>query len=146
MIVITRGRQINALAPAVFAALADPTNLAGLVPRVRRIELLDRSASGARIVTHMALGPFGDLRSEGDVRWQTDREIVFSAARPVSVEARWTLTPFDRATTLQATLTLDLAPLIGPFAGLVPPREVDAIIGPDLEAALAEIARRVEQA
>ena len=146
MIYVKRSRQIKAPAAAIFAALADPDNLAGLVPRVRRVEMLDRSSTGARIVTHMALGPFGDLRSEGDVRWQLDREIIFSAPRPVPVEARWTLTPIEGGTHIQAALTLDLASLIGPLAGLVPAREVDAIIGPDLEAALAEIARRVEQA
>jgi hypothetical protein len=58
--------------------------------------------------------------------------------------ARWTLTPSGGGTDLRAALTLDLAPLIGPLAALIPQREVVNMIGPDLEAALAEVARRVE--
>ena len=75
---------------------------------------------------------------------KTDREVVFSSQRPVEVEARWTLTPAGVGTDLQAALSLDLAPLIGPFAAFVPQNEVANMVGPDLEAALAEIARRVE--
>jgi len=143
---VIRERLIHAPASAVFAALADPANLAGIIPRVRRIELLSQGADHAQVVTYMALGPFGEIRSAGDVRWQTDREVVFSAQRPVPVEARWTLTALASGTQLQAALALDLAPLIGPFAALVPTAEVAKMVGPDLDAALAAIARRVEPA
>ncbi|MBK9941412.1 MAG: SRPBCC family protein [Kouleothrix sp.] len=146
MIEVSRRRQIAATASAVFAALADPDNLATIVPRVRRIELLERTATRARVATHMALGPFGELRSEGDVRWATDREVVFSTRRPVPVEARWLLTPHNGGTDLLVTLGLDLAALIGPLAALVPANEVAKLITPDLDAALAAIARRVEPA
>ena len=93
----------------------------------------------------MAIGPFIDIRSEGDVRWQPAREVIFRSHRPLPVEARWTLTPSGGGTDLQAALSLDLAPLIGPLAALVPQQEVAKMIGPDLDAALAEVARRVEQ-
>ncbi|MFN8568529.1 MAG: SRPBCC family protein [Kouleothrix sp.] len=146
MIEVSRRRQIAATASAVFAALADPDNLATIVPRVRRIELLERTATRARVATHMALGPFGELRSEGDVRWATDREVVFSTRRPVPVEARWLLTPHNGGTDLLVTLGLDLAALIGPLAALVPANEVAKLVTPDLDAALAAIARRVEPA
>ena len=54
------------------------------------------------------------------------------------------LTENQAGTLLQATLSLDLAPLIGPFTAFVPANEVEKMIAPDLDAALAEIARRAE--
>jgi carbon monoxide dehydrogenase subunit G len=145
VIQINRIRHIDATPQAVFDALADPNNLAGLMPRVSRVEMLDRRADRARIATEMSIGPFSNLRSEGDVYWKPGREVVFSSHRPVSVEARWTLTPSDGGTNLQAAFTLDLAPLIGLLAAFVPQKDVANIVGPDLEAALAEVARRVER-
>jgi hypothetical protein len=53
------------------------------MPRVRRVEMLDRQHDRARIATHMAFGPFGDIRTEGEVRWRRDREVVFRAQWPV---------------------------------------------------------------
>ena len=144
MIRVNRMRYIAARPQAVFAALSDPSNLAGLMPRVRRVELIERLADSARIATQMSIGPFTNIRSEGDVHWETDRQVVFSSQRPVPVEARWTLTPSGSGTDVQAALALDLAPLIGPFAAFVPQNEVANVVGPDLEAALAEIARRVD--
>jgi hypothetical protein len=144
MITVDRSRHINATPQAIFAALSDPDNLSKLLPRVRRIECIQRGTDRARVATHMALGLFGDIRSEGEVRWQTDREVVFSSRRPVPIESRWTLTPTDGGTDLRATLSLDLTPLIGPFAAFVPPDQVTRMIAPDLDTALAEIASRVE--
>jgi carbon monoxide dehydrogenase subunit G len=144
MIYINRSRYIAATPEAVFAALSDPHNLAGLMPRVRRVELMDRQPDRARIATQMTIGPFSNIRSEGDVRWSAGREVVFSSRKPVSVEARWTLTPSGSGTDLQAALSLDLAPLIGLLAAFVPQQDVANMVGPDLDAALAEVARRVE--
>ena len=145
MIRINRTRYIVATPEAVFAALSDPSNLAGLMPRVRRVEMLDRQPDRARIATQMTIGPFSNIYSEGDVRWQAGREVVFNSRRPVPVEARWTLTPCGSGTNLQAALSLDLAPLIGMLAALVPQKDVVNMVGPDLDAALAEVARRVER-
>ena len=144
MICVNRARYIDATPEAVFAALSDPNNLASLMPRVRQIEMMDRQADQARIATRMAIGPFTDIRSEGDVRWQAGREVVFRSQRPLPVEARWTLTPSGCGTNVQAALSLDLAPLIGPLAALVPQHNIANMVGPDLDAALAEVARRVE--
>ncbi|MEO7908426.1 MAG: SRPBCC family protein [Roseiflexaceae bacterium] len=144
MIQINRMRYIDATPEAVFAALSDPNNLAGLMPRVRRVEMLDRQADRARIATQMTIGPFSNIRSEGDVRWQDGREVVFSSRTPLPVEARWTLTPSGSGTDLQATLSLDLTPLMGILAAFVPQQDVANMVGPDLDAALAEVARRVE--
>ena len=145
MIRINRTSYIEATPEAVFAALSDPNNLAGLMPRVRRVEMLDRQPDRARIATQMTIGPFSNIRSEGDVRWQAGREVVFSSRTPVPVEARWILTPCGSGTNLQAAFSLDLAPLIGMLAALVPQQDVANMVGPDLDAALAEVARRVER-
>jgi carbon monoxide dehydrogenase subunit G len=145
MIHINRTRHINATPEAVFAALSDPNNLAGLMPRMRRVEMLDRQPDRARIATQMTIGPFSNIRSEGDVHWSAGHEVVFNSRTPVPVEARWTLTPSGSGTDLQAALSLDLAPLIGILAAWVPQQDVANMVGPDLDAALAEIARRVER-
>lgn len=144
MISVSRNRYIDAPPEAVFAALADPDNLSQIMPRVRRVELVERGVEHARVATHMALGPFGEIRSEGDVYWQPGREVIFSARRPIPVEARWTLTPSGDGTDLQAALSLDLTPIMGPLAAFVPQNEVANMIGPDLDAALSAIARRFE--
>jgi hypothetical protein len=144
MIRVDRTRHIDATPEEVFAVLSDPGNLSELLPRVRRIEFIERKADHARVATHIALGLFGDIRSEGEVRWQTDREVIFSSLRPVPVESRWTLTPANGGTELCAALSLDLAPLIGPFAAFIPNDQVTRMIGPDLDSALAELASRVE--
>lgn len=143
MITAQRSRHIAAPPAAVFAALSDPDQLAALVPRAQRIETVERGPDHARIVAFMAFGPFGDIRSEGDVRWVADREIVFTARRPVQVEARWTLSPSGGGTDLRASLALDLQPLIGPFAAFVPQDAVINMIEPDLDAALDEVVRRI---
>ena len=145
MICVNRARYIDATPEAVFAVLSDPGNLACLMPRVRRVEMTDRQPDRARIAAQMAIGPFTNIRSEGDVRWQSGREVVFRSQKPLPVEARWTLTPSGGGTDLQAALSLDLAPLIGPLAAFVPQNDVANMVGPDLDAALAEVARRVER-
>lgn len=104
MITADRTRHIAAPPEAVFAALSDPARLAGLLPRVRRIELIERDRDRVRIAAHMALGPFGDLRCEGEVRWRADREIVFCSRLPVLVESRWTLAPANGGTDLRGAL------------------------------------------
>lgn len=143
MIHVTRSRQIDAPAAAIFAALSDPNQLANLLPRVRRVEFLERGDTCARLVTHMAFGPFGDLRSEGEACWTDGQEIVFQSQTPVFVEARWTLTPRQNGTEVRADLALNLAPMLGPLATLVPPDQVTRMIAPDLDAALEKLARRL---
>ena len=145
MIRINRTSYIEATPEAVFAALSDPNNLIGLMPRVRRVEMLDRQPDRARIATQMTIGPFSNIRSEGDVHWQAGREVMFRSCTPLPVEVRCILTPCGSGTNLQAAFSLDLAPLIGMLAALVPQQDVANMVGPDLDAALAEVARRVER-
>lgn len=144
MIEVARNRQIAASSAAVFAVLADPRSLVRILPRVRRVELLEQRTASARVATYMALGPFGEFRSEGDVQWQTDREVVFRSRQPMLVEVRWSLAPSTGGSDVRLALGLDLAGLIGPLAALVPAAEVAKLVAPDLEAALAAVARQAE--
>jgi carbon monoxide dehydrogenase subunit G len=145
MITVERTCHIAASPETIFAALSDPDKLSALLPRVQRIEFIERSADHARIATYMALGPFGNIRTEGDLSWQDNREVLFSASKPVAVESRWTLVPANGGTDLHAALSLDLTPLIGPFASFVPAGQVRQMLGLDVDKALAEIASRVGQ-
>jgi carbon monoxide dehydrogenase subunit G len=144
VVTVERSRRIAASASRVFATLSDPQTLAGLLPRVKRVEVLQRGESSARVATHMAMGPFATIRSEGDVFWQQDREVVFTSRHPVSVESRWSFVPDGKGTDLRVMLTIDLAPMLGPFAAMVPSDQVAAMIGLDLDQALTAIARRIE--
>jgi hypothetical protein len=142
---VSRTRFFEAPPATVFSALSDPSQLATLIPRVQRIEFLSRndSVGRARIATYMAFGPFGDIRSEGDVRWLTDREVIFKTDRPAVVEARWMLEPATSGTNVSATLQLDLKPMLGPLAQFIPPDQVTGMLGPDLDAAMNELHRRL---
>ncbi len=144
VVTVERNRRIAASADRVFATLSDPQTLAGLLPRVKKVEVLHRSAASARVATHMAMGPFATIRSEGDVHWRQDQEVVFTSHHPVSVESRWSFAPDGKATNLSVKLTIDLTPMLGPLAAMVPPDQVAGMIGPDLDHALTALARRIE--
>jgi carbon monoxide dehydrogenase subunit G len=139
-----RSRLIQASPEVIFAILAEPDNLASILPRVQRVEVLQRVGDTARVRTHMAIGPIGSFTAEGDVRWQAGRELLFRATQPVLVESRWTLVPEAHATRVTVTMLLDLTPMLGPFAAFIPPASISALVVPDLDAALAAIAKRVE--
>jgi hypothetical protein len=114
-----------------------------LLPRVRKVEMLERHASTARLATHMSLGGiFGAIRCEGDLAWTEPREIIFVVRKPLTVETRWLLLPAVNGTELQATMALDLVPLLGPMAQFVPTAPVADMIAKELEAALHAIASR----
>ncbi|MDZ4717244.1 MAG: SRPBCC family protein [Roseiflexaceae bacterium] len=139
-----RVRIIRATPAAIFALLSEPQNLTTILPRVQRVEILERHASSARVRTHMAFGVLGAITAIGEVQWIEGRELLFHADRPVGVESRWTLLPDPAGTRMIATMVLDLAPMMGPLAAFIPAESVAAMIGPDLDAALSAIARRVE--
>ncbi|MFQ3631775.1 SRPBCC family protein [Roseiflexus sp.] len=144
VVTVERNRRIAASAEHVFATLSDPQTLAGLLPRVKKVEVLHRGTSNARVATHMAVGPFATIRSEGDVHWQKDREVVFTSRHPVSVESRWSFVPDGKETDLKVKLTIDLTPMLGPLAAMVPADQVAGMIEPDLDHALTALARRIE--
>lgn len=141
-ITVRRMRYIAASPNAIFSSLCDPQELTALMPRVRRIELLERGPDYARVATHMALGPFGEIRNEGTVRWLEGREVVFTSNRPMPVSTRWQLTPIDGGTEVEVSLTLDLAPVLGFMAAFVPSDQVIGMVGPDLDAALRTLEQR----
>ncbi len=140
---IVRQREIASSADRIFALLAEPSNLARLLPNVRSVELLDQTAEHARVITTMSLGPLAGFRVEGTVHWQPGREIVFRARAPLAVESRWLLIPVGSGTRVEVTLVLDLASVIGPLAAFVPADKVIAVIAPDMDATLAKIAAEV---
>jgi len=143
MITVSRRSYIEAANPEdVFTALADPNQIGTLMPRFQKVELhnYNQEACTARMVTHMSMGGiFGTIRCEGELTWVEPSEILFKVRTPVSVETRWTLTAALNGTELFATMSLDLAPLLGPMAAFVPPQMVSDILGAELESALKTI-------
>lgn len=144
MITVNRRSYIEGAIPEdVFATLSDPHGLTRLLPRIRKAELLDMKASSARLVTHMALGGiFGTIRCEGDLLWRAPRDILFRVRTPLTLETRWTLVPAVNGTDLQASMSLDLAPLLGPMAQFVPTDSVGDVLGNELASALQAITKR----
>jgi carbon monoxide dehydrogenase subunit G len=141
MIKVIRRSYIEGSTPEqIFAALSDPKGLTQLLPRVRQVEMLERGADRARLVTHMAMGGiFGTIRCEGELSWREPSEIVFVVNKPLPVETRWTLTPAVNGTEVQAAIALDLAPMLGAMAQFVPTNAVDEMMGKELESALAAL-------
>jgi hypothetical protein len=84
-------------------------------------------------------GMFGTIRCEGDLTWTEPGEILFKVLTPVPVETRWTLSPAVNGTDLQATMSLDLAPMLGPMAAFVPVDAVSNLLAKELESALKSI-------
>lgn len=150
MIKVTRRAYLEETTPeAIFAALSDPKSISKLLPRVQKVEMLNRDdVNGkARLVTHMGLGGiFGTIRCEGDLTWVEPREIVFKVRTPVAVETRWQLTPAVNGTEIMATMALDLAPILGPMAAFVPTQQVADMLAAELEAALKAIAAQLRDA
>jgi hypothetical protein len=144
MITVVRRTYIQSVTPEqVFAALSEPKNLTQLLPRVRKAEIKGRDANNARLVTYMSLGGiFGTIRCEGNLKWVEPREIVFEVEKPLPLETRWVLTSGVNGTDLQATMLLDLIPLLGPMAQFVPTNAVADLIGAELDQALKAITER----
>lgn len=147
MIKVARRAYIEGTTPeAIFAALSDPARIGQLLPRVQRVELLSRDdvARKARLVTHMGLGGiFGTIRCEGDLSWEENREILFQVRTPLPVETRWTLAQGVNGAEVRATMSLDLAPMMGPMAAFVPVQQVSDMLAAELETALKALARQV---
>lgn len=150
MITVSRRSYIESITPEqLFAALSDPALIGQLLPRVQKVEMLSRNeaAREARLATHMSMGGiFGSIRCEGDLTWQEPHEIVFKVLSPLPVETKWLLKPRLDGTEIQASMGLDLAPMLGPLAAFVPPREVGEILTKELDAALKTIAERLAPA
>jgi hypothetical protein len=145
MITLERSRIVDSSPEEVFAVLSDPNRLASILPRVQKIETLERHTNSARLATHMSIGNgFGTIRCEGDLHWVAPREIVFTVRKPLPVENNWSLKAVPGGTEIHVTMSLDLAPMLGPFAQFVPTVAVSDMLSKDLEATLNQIARCVE--
>lgn len=147
MIKVTRRAYLeNSTPEAIFAALSDPKSIGKLLPRVQKVEMLNRDEANrkARLVTHMGMGGlFGTIRCEGDLTWVEPREILFKVRTPLPVETRWTLTQAVNGTEVQATMALDLAPMLGPMAAFVPTQQVADMLAAELDSALKAIAAQL---
>jgi carbon monoxide dehydrogenase subunit G len=149
MIKVTRRAHIEGATPeAIFAALSDPKSIGQLLPRVQKVELLNRddAANKARLVTHMGFGGiFGTVRCEGDLTWVEPREIVFQVRTPLPVETRWSLTAGVSGTNIQTSMALDLGPMLGPMAAFVPTQQVSEMLAAELETALEAVAAKMRE-
>jgi carbon monoxide dehydrogenase subunit G len=147
MIKVARRAYIEGTTPeAIFAALSDPKSIGQLLPRVQKVEMLNRDdeARHAKLVTHMGLGGiFGTIRCEGDLTWDDNKEILFQVRTPVPVETRWHLAPGVNGAEVRASMSLDLGPMLGPMAAFVPVQQVSDMLAAELESALKAIARRM---
>jgi carbon monoxide dehydrogenase subunit G len=147
MIKVARRAQIEGSTPeAIFAALSDPQGIGQLLPRVQKVEMLNRDdvARKAKLVTHMGLGGlFGTIRCEGDLTWTEPSEIVFQVRTPLPVETRWSLAPTAAGTMVSASMALDLTPMMGPMAAFVPVQQVGDMLAQELETALRALAARM---
>ncbi|NJN15924.1 MAG: SRPBCC family protein [Oscillochloris sp.] len=147
MITVTRRSFIEGVTPAqIFAALSDPNMIGRLLPRVQKVEMLarDDQARKARLVTHMSMGGiFGTIRCEGDLTWTDDEEIVFNVRNPLPVQTRWKLSAGVNGTQIEATMGLDLAPMLGPMAAFVPTQQVADMLAVELEGALKSIGKSI---
>lgn len=150
MIKVARRAYIEGTTPeAIFAALSDPKSIGQLLPRVQKVEMLNRDdvARKAKLVTHMGLGGiFGTIRCEGDLTWEDNREILFTVRTPVPVETRWLLSPGVNGAEIRASMSLDLAPMLGAMAAFVPVQQVSDMLASELESALKAIARQMRDA
>ncbi len=148
MIKVTRRTHIEQTTPeAIFAALSDPESVGQLLPRVQKVEMLSRDMVNrkARLVTHMSMGGiFGSIRCEGDLTWVDNQEILFTVRTPVPVETRWVLSQAINGAEVQATMSLNLAPLLGPMAAFVPTQQVADMLGAELDTALRAIQDRTK--
>jgi len=135
---------VEATPQAIFDTLADPQELTKLIPRVQRVDVLERHSDRARIVTHMALGgAFGTIRCEGELRWVEGESLSFTVRKPLPLENRWTFTPVAGGTEVAVHMSLDLAPMLGPFAQFVPTVAVNDMLRQDLDSMLQRVAARI---
>jgi carbon monoxide dehydrogenase subunit G len=136
----------NATPAEVFLALSDPDGLMDLLPRLRKAEMTNIQTNQAHLVMHIWIGQIVDMvHCEGKLTWVEEREISFVVQKPLPVKVHWALAPGVLGTDIRLTLTLDLAPLLGPIAFLVPNEVVKTLIVRELEHALLQIPKRLKK-
>ena len=144
MITLKRTKIVEATPQEIFDTLADPQELTRLIPRVQRVDVLERYADRARIVTHMALGGvFGTIKCEGELCWVEPQSLSFTVRKPLPIENRWSFVPVAGGTEVTVHMSLDLAPILGPFAQFVPTVAVNDMLSSDLDSTLQRIAARI---
>ena len=87
MITLKRTKVVEATPQEIFDMLADPQELTKLIPRVQRVDVLERHSDRARIATHMGLGgAFGTIRCEGELRWVEGESLSFTVHKPLPID------------------------------------------------------------
>jgi carbon monoxide dehydrogenase subunit G len=145
MITLKRTKVVEATPQEIFDTLADPQELTKLIPRVQRVDVLERHSDHARIATHMALGGvFGTIRCEGELHWIDGESLSFTVRKPLPIENCWTFTPVAGGTEVSVQMSLDLTPMLGPFAQFVPTAAVSDMLREDLDNMLQRVAERID--
>jgi carbon monoxide dehydrogenase subunit G len=143
-----RQHTISAVPPSeTFRVLSDPQGLPHLLPRLRKAEIEEQRGNSTRLAIHLAIGKMlGTVRFMGRLEWVEPHEITFRVQKPLPATIAWTLSPTaeDSGTHLQVTMTLDLAPLLGPLVHVVPRFAVEELIRKDLDYALASVEQRLK--
>jgi carbon monoxide dehydrogenase subunit G len=134
MIVVERKRRIDASPERVRALLADPTQLARLMPRAERVDVLAQSEQRARIAMLLRLGRLGTQRVEGEARRLNDG-IRFIAVQPMQIDMQMVVGGHDAAE-ITARLGVELPRALGSIARWIPRRLIEQRIGAELEQAL----------
>lgn len=138
MITINRERRVTHSMAAVWALLAEPTNLPRVMPRIGRVELGATTAAGTPLTAHFNLGSqLGQRAAPGMFRAVGGNDISYECKKPLPILARWLLQAVDGGTLIKATLQFDLKPLLGPLAMMAPTALIKKNVGDELETALA---------
>ncbi len=138
MITINRERRVSHSMAAVWALLAEPTNLPRVMPRIARVELGVPTVAGTPLTAHFNLGSqLGQRAAPGIFRAVGGNDISYECKKPLPILARWLLQPVDGGTLIKATLQFDLKPLLGPLALMAPTAMIKKNVGDELDAALA---------
>ncbi len=149
MITVNRRAYLAHTTPeAIFAALSDPDGIVELLPRMQKVEMRDRDDVNctAHLTAYMSMGGiFGTIRCEGTLTWVEPHEILFKVQSPVSLVTHWTLTAAVSGADLQASMMLDLEPMLGPLTAFVPTKQVADVLSGELHSALTTISNKMRE-
>lgn len=130
----------------LFAALSDREGLKVLMPRLSKVEYLDRTETSETIVMHISIGSsFGTIPCEGTLSWQEPQQVTFTVRKPLPVDMQWTLTPAVNGTEMHVAMTLNLKPLLGSMTSFVPKNFVREMMEKEMTYAIKQVAQRVKE-
>ncbi len=143
MISVERIRTINIPVEKVRAALSDPQQLQQVIPGVRSVEIVSRTADHARVVVTTALTLPGADRIEGDAV-VTSEGMRFNAAQPMPMALALTAVPQGGSSEVTARIESEIPPGLGAMARFIPQHVIEGRIGAELDRALERLERVVQ--